>query len=191
MRVNYFYIRALEAAGDEEAVDVEQFSYPGPKPQSRETAILMLADTCESTVRAIKPANKAEIAEVVDSIIQARISEGQLDDSGLTLSDMKTTRNILIDMLQGVFHPRINYPSMPAKHVPAAIKPPADPALAPSKTTKTTELPVLTLDDGDDDTPLAQIPPLRRTQRIPSVSDAVNDDAPDKPKPEVPDDDHE
>ncbi|MBK8021444.1 MAG: HDIG domain-containing protein [Chloroflexi bacterium] len=109
-KVGYFYNKAVEQAGDTEAVDIDQFTYPGPKPQSRETAVMMLADSCESIVRARKPANKQEISEIVDSIFEQRMAEGQLDESNLTLRDLDMARNIFIEMLQGVFHPRINYP---------------------------------------------------------------------------------
>ncbi len=75
---------------------------------------MMLADSCESTVRARKPANKAEIVEIVDSIIDNRMRDGQLDESNLTLKDISITRDIFVEMLQAVFHPRINYPTLPA-----------------------------------------------------------------------------
>ncbi|MFN8531836.1 MAG: HDIG domain-containing protein [Anaerolineae bacterium] len=116
--VSYFYNQALKQASVDEPVDVEQFTYPGPRPRTRETAILMLADSCESSVRAAKPANKAEIEAIVGRIFDSRMREKQLDDSGLTLNDLTTIREILIDMLQAVFHPRIQYPTMPYANIP-------------------------------------------------------------------------
>ncbi|MBN1967711.1 MAG: HDIG domain-containing protein [Anaerolineae bacterium] len=106
----YFYMQAVaQAGGDEDAVGLTQFSYPGPRPRSRETAILMLADGCESTVRARRPSNKQEIADVIKEIFKKRMEEGQLDDSGLTLRDLSMIQNVFVETLQGVFHPRIAY----------------------------------------------------------------------------------
>ncbi|MGQ9910151.1 MAG: HDIG domain-containing metalloprotein [Candidatus Flexifilum sp.] len=112
--VSFFYNRAVLLAGDPETVDTAAFTYPGPKPQSRETAVLMLADSCESTVRARKPANRQEIEEIVEQMIDTRMREGQLDESNLTLNDIETIREIFVDMLQAMFHPRINYPALVA-----------------------------------------------------------------------------
>jgi putative nucleotidyltransferase with HDIG domain len=112
--VSYFYTQAVAQAGDDESVDSEQFTYPGPKPQTRETAILMLADSCESTVRAGKPSNKAEIEEIVDRIFESRLRDGQLNEANLTLNDLESVREIFVEMLQAVFHPRINYPTSTA-----------------------------------------------------------------------------
>jgi putative nucleotidyltransferase with HDIG domain len=108
-QVLYFYQLALERADDDEVVDEEQFTYPGPIPQSKETAILMLADTCEATVRSRKPTRKQEILEIVQQAIDGKIKAGQLDESGLTLNDLKIIRRTFVDMLQGIFHPRISY----------------------------------------------------------------------------------
>ncbi|MBL8161097.1 MAG: HDIG domain-containing protein [Anaerolineae bacterium] len=109
-QVLYFYDQAVARAGDDEVVDVEQFTYPGPKPQSRETAVLMLADSCEAAVRSRKPTKKQEIADTIQQIIDSKIRTGQLDESGLTLNDIRVIRRVFGDMLQAVFHPRISYP---------------------------------------------------------------------------------
>lgn len=122
-QILHFYQMALEQADDDEVVDEEQFTYPGPKPQSKETAILMLADTCEATVRARKPTRKPEILEIVQQSIEGKIKAGQLDESGLTLNDLKTIKRVFVDMLQGIFHPRISY-AAPA----TTATPPKEPA---------------------------------------------------------------
>lgn len=191
--VGYFYTRAVEQAGDEDSVDIEQFTYPGPKPQTRETAIMMLADSCESTVRARKPSNRAEIVDIVDSIIDNRMRDGQLDEANLTLRDISITRDIFVEMLQAVFHPRINYPSLPTPRrqttqelVPEVAAPVrediealeaitkaengAAPELETPRTSKTQtiEFPTVKL---DDDTPMTEVPPLRRTQRMTPVEE--------------------
>jgi putative nucleotidyltransferase with HDIG domain len=106
----YFYRQAVERAGGEEAhVDATLFTYPGPRPRSRETAILMLADSCESTVRARRPQNKQEIADAIEYIFDTRMQENQLDESGLTLRDLAVIKKVFVETLQGVFHPRIAY----------------------------------------------------------------------------------
>ncbi|MBC7810269.1 MAG: HDIG domain-containing protein [Burkholderiales bacterium] len=117
-RVAYFYQKAVDQAGSDAEVDVEQFTYPGPTPQSRETGLMMLADSCESTVRARRPTNRQEIFDIVQEIFDARTRDGQLDSSGLTTSDIKTIRNIFVEMLQAVFHPRINYPAGATQALP-------------------------------------------------------------------------
>jgi putative nucleotidyltransferase with HDIG domain len=115
-QVVYFYRQALDQAeGDGQAVNVEDFTYPGPRPQSRETAILMLADGCESSVRARRPQSREDIRETVDYIFETRLQSGQLDDSGLTLNDLRLLRDTFLTALQGVFHPRIAYPGAPGQ----------------------------------------------------------------------------
>ncbi len=109
-QVLYFYQQAVQRAGSDQGVDIEQFTYPGPKPQTKETAILMLADSSEATVRSRKPTKKQEIDEIIQHIIDGKIQSGQLDESSLTLNDLRAIKNIFVDMLQAVFHPRINYP---------------------------------------------------------------------------------
>jgi len=118
----YFYRKAQELAGDPETVDPRDFTYPGPRPQTRETAILMLADGCESSVRARRPQSKEHIEEAVNYIFDERLAKGQLDESGLTLNDLHALRETFLATLQGVFHPRIAYPGTPSqKALPAEI----------------------------------------------------------------------
>lgn len=109
-QVFVFYQRALQAVdGDEAAVDISDFTYPGPKPRSKETAILMLADSCEAAVRSIKPESKQAIRELVEKIVDGKRKDGQLDESELTLNDIRAIREAFVDILQGMFHPRIDY----------------------------------------------------------------------------------
>lgn len=113
MLTRYQYVNAVKAAGgDENEVDEELFRYPGPPPQSRETAILMLADGSEARVRAERPENSEKIREVIKSVIQNRISTGQLDHTGLTMRDMETITDSFATTLQGMYHPRIEYPTL-------------------------------------------------------------------------------
>ncbi|MCY3574634.1 MAG: HDIG domain-containing protein [Chloroflexi bacterium] len=108
-QVFVFHQRALAESGDENSVDPADFTYPGPIPQSRETAILMMADSCESAIRAVKPESNKKIAEVVHGIIDSKRNGGQLDASNLTLNDLKKIEDTFIDIFRGLFHPRIDY----------------------------------------------------------------------------------
>ena len=111
MPILYFLNKAREeAAASGEEVDLSRFCYDGPIPQSRETAILMLADGCESAVRANRPTSEEEIEEIVTRIIQQRLDLHQLDDSGLTLTDIKVIKDAFVRTLRGMYHPRIKYP---------------------------------------------------------------------------------
>ncbi len=110
--VHYFYARAIANAGDQEVIDPEQFRYPGPRPGSKETAIVLLADTCEAAVRAMHPANREEVAALVNRLIDERIADGEINESHLTFNDLQAIRQIFIQVLQGVHHPRISYPQI-------------------------------------------------------------------------------
>lgn len=108
-QVFVFYQKALANAGDENGVDPADFTYPGPIPQSRETAIVMMADSCESAIRAVQPESSKEIAEVVHNIIEGKRNDGQLDASSLTLNDLRKIEDTFTDIFRGLFHPRIDY----------------------------------------------------------------------------------
>ncbi|HSJ54397.1 MAG TPA: HDIG domain-containing protein, partial [Anaerolineae bacterium] len=106
-----FYRMALKNAGEGgEGVRKEDFAYAGPKPQSRETAILMLADGSEARVRSAEPASVEEIERIIAETIKNKLDEGQLDESDLTLRDLKEIQAAFVSVLKGVFHPRVKYP---------------------------------------------------------------------------------
>ncbi len=107
--VSYFYQRAVQES-DGQDVDENDFRYPGPKPQSKETAIVMLADSIEAWVRANRPSTQSEMERVIRQVINDRLIGGQLDECDLTLKDLDTIREAFISVLQGIFHPRIQYP---------------------------------------------------------------------------------
>ena len=106
--VSYFYNEALKEEGAEN-VNEEQFRYPGPKPNMKETAILMIADAVESAVRAAKNPSNEEIDAIINKIIKERLNDGQLSDSPLTLKDLKTIAETFSRMLRGMHHKRIKY----------------------------------------------------------------------------------
>jgi putative nucleotidyltransferase with HDIG domain len=108
--VSFFYTKAVQLVGDAALVDESDFRHQGPKPQSRETALVMLADSCEATVRAMRPISAEEVAEIVNRIIDQRASDGQLGECDLTLRDLQIIRETFISALKGAFHPRVKYP---------------------------------------------------------------------------------
>jgi len=105
--VAYFYRRAAEVNA---GIDPELFRYPGPRPRSRETALVMLADGCEATVRASADHSSERIREIVEGIVRERIEEGQFDDCPISLRDLRITGDSFASALAAVFHPRVEYP---------------------------------------------------------------------------------
>jgi len=121
MRAGFLYLKAVQQAnGDESQVDDRAFRYPGPKPQSKETALLMLADGCEAAVRAKGPSSVEELSEIVRKVVADRVACNQLSDCPLTLHDLDVIRESFTLTLQGVFHPRIQYPETNEIAAPAA-----------------------------------------------------------------------
>lgn len=118
--VSWFHHKATEREGAEN-VDTARFRYPGPKPQSREMAILMLADTVEATARAVKPAGANEIDQLIRKTIVTKLSEGQFDEADVSLRDIEKIRRAFLNILQGIYHPRIAYPE--AQRAPQALPP--------------------------------------------------------------------
>ncbi|OTA40659.1 MAG: hypothetical protein A6D92_14715 [Symbiobacterium thermophilum] len=92
----------------------KDFRYEGPKPRSRETAICMLADGCEASVRAMRQRGELspeQIEQQVRKIINDRLQQGQLDNCDLTLKDLDTIARVFVKVLSGVHHARIDYPA--------------------------------------------------------------------------------
>jgi putative nucleotidyltransferase with HDIG domain len=108
--VSFLYGKAVQQAGDAVLVDESAFRHPGPKPQSKETALVMLADGCEAAVRAMRPTSADEVAEIVNRVFAERLTDGQLSECDLTQRDLENARAVFTSALKGVFHPRIQYP---------------------------------------------------------------------------------
>ena len=94
-----------------EEVKEDNFKYPGPIPKSKEAGIIMLADSVEAAVRSITEPTKGKIEEMVNNIIQSRLSEGQLNNCDLTLNDLDKIRKAFLKSLSGIYHQRIEYPT--------------------------------------------------------------------------------
>ncbi|RKQ88997.1 HD family phosphohydrolase [Brockia lithotrophica] len=108
--LRYFYVRAREHDPD---VRVEAFRYPGPKPQFKEAAIVMLADSVEATVRSLKHPTPEEVEAAVNEVIREKIEDGQLGECDLTMREIELIRRAFLETLAGIFHRRIEYPKLP------------------------------------------------------------------------------
>ena len=116
-RVEYFYRMALEQAEqDKTVVDESAFRYPGPKPNTKETGILMLCEAIEAAVRSIKEPDILKIETMIDKIINQRIEDGQLSECPLTLDELKKIKGTvdgtsgMLPVLRGIYHIRVEYP---------------------------------------------------------------------------------
>ncbi|MEK7693552.1 MAG: HDIG domain-containing metalloprotein [Chloroflexota bacterium] len=112
--VAYFYRKAAE---HDPNVDPALFAYPGPRPQSKETAIVMLADSTEAMIRSSPDRSPERIDQLVEEVIGERVGEGQLDDSDLTLRDLRTIAESFKATMRAVYHPRVQYPEPTAMEV--------------------------------------------------------------------------
>ena len=108
MTMAYFFHRALEADPN---TDAAVYSYPGPRPHTREAALLMLADGCEGAVRALPAKSPEAIRDIVNQIVDERVATGQLSRCSLTLRDLSVIRVALVEVLNGIYHPRVEYPA--------------------------------------------------------------------------------
>ena len=109
--MSYFHGKALrETGGREDLVDERLYRYPGPKPQTREAAILMLADGVEASVRSLDEKDEESIRAMVDRIVDGRVDDGQLDDAELTLRNIAQIKDAFVGQLLGMYHSRIKYP---------------------------------------------------------------------------------
>ncbi|MCK4724593.1 MAG: HDIG domain-containing protein [Anaerolineales bacterium] len=130
MLTRYQYVKAVESAGgDKSKVDKYMFRYPGPRPQSRETAILMLADGCEARLRAERPDGKDELRNVIKEVVDNRLSSEQLDNTDLTLRDLDDIIESFTTTLRGIYHPRIEYPKLEQQEQPIFDPTPTRPSL--------------------------------------------------------------
>lgn len=107
--VSYFYHKAKQ--NGQADVKIEDFRYDGPKPQSKEAAIVMLADSTEAAVRSIKEPTSKNIEEMITNIINGKLEDGQLDECGLSLKNLKDIKKAFSAVMMGIFHERIEYPN--------------------------------------------------------------------------------
>ena len=108
--LHFFLRKAQSQAKPGEVIDEKDFRYPGPKPQFKEAAIMMLADSCEAAARSLARPDPENIRAIVLKIVDAVISDGQLDECDLTLQEITTIREAMISALTAIYHARIDYP---------------------------------------------------------------------------------
>ncbi len=110
-RVDFFYQEELKKrGGDKEAVSEKDFRYPGPKPRSKESAIIMICDSIEAASRSIEETSEATLKELIDRIIAGKTDDGQLDESKLTFEEISLIKKALLKALPLMYHVRIKYP---------------------------------------------------------------------------------
>ncbi|WP_051569114.1 HD family phosphohydrolase [Alkaliphilus transvaalensis] len=114
--VAYFYHKAKNSENGEN-VDIESFRYKGQKPQTKETAIVMLADSVEAAVRSLSSPNKEKVEKLINKIIKDKLEDGQLEESNLTLGELEKLKNTFVNVILGIFHERIEYPDLDLKEV--------------------------------------------------------------------------
>jgi putative nucleotidyltransferase with HDIG domain len=107
--MSYFYNKAKEDS-DPKDINESDFRYPGPSPKSKETAIVMLADTVEAATRTLGNPSAGRLRKQVEELVEQRFLEGELDDSDLTMRDLKGIIEGFMSVLLGIFHQRIEYP---------------------------------------------------------------------------------
>jgi hypothetical protein len=121
--ISYFYNKALEE--QDESIDLvheADFRYPGPKPQFKEAALLMLADSIEAAARSLDEPTPGRLTSLVRNIIQSKFLDGQLEECDLTLSDLSVIENCYRRVILGIYHQRIDYPTQ-APRLPPALPP--------------------------------------------------------------------
>ena len=114
----YFYQKALET-DSHSSLKKDDFRYPGPRPRSKESGLLMLADTVEAAVRSLKDPTPAHIRNMVTKLVDSRAQEGELDRSGMTLYDLHLIKEKFISILTGIYHKRIAYPGQEEEEAPS------------------------------------------------------------------------
>lgn len=105
--LKFFLHKAKE---EDKEVDEKKFCYPGPKPQTKEAAVINIADSVEAAVRSIKQPTAEKIQQLVNSIIQSRLQEHQFDECDVSIKELKQIETVLCETLNGIFHSRIEYP---------------------------------------------------------------------------------
>lgn len=166
--IGFFYHHAVQEYG-EENVDKEKYRHYGPRPQTKESAIVMVADSCEAAMHSVRPQDFESLQRLIRRIIASKISTGELDNSPLTLREIDVIGSSFIDTLQGVFHTRIRYPSgkqemglLPEEDLsalPATIGG-REQSDVQAETSVTQEQVVVAESRGDDDDPGADSPPV-------------------------------
>lgn len=114
--IYYFYRKAMDQAKSGEQIHADDFRYPGPKPQSRETAVVMLADSVEAASRSVEEPTAENLRQAVRKIINDKFIDGQLDECDLTLKDLHKIQESFVSDLVAIFHTRVKYPKLKSEN---------------------------------------------------------------------------
>jgi putative nucleotidyltransferase with HDIG domain len=134
-RMDFFYTKAMDLARndpDETKIDEikeQDYRYPGPKPRTKETGIMMLADAVEAAVRTIEDPTPQRLEQTIEELIRKRFEEGELDECPLTVKDLTKIRSAFLGVLIGIYHTRVKYPDTPRRKTtrrPGGTEPPAE-----------------------------------------------------------------
>lgn len=153
----FFYRRAAATNPD---VSADVFKYPGPKPQSRETALVMIADASEAAVRASTDRSAERIRTIVEGVIRERVEEGEFDECDLTMRDLRTVADSYVGTLSAVYHPRVEYPEPTRRELATRGGGTARPPRASSAPRPTTPTGSVIVPPGEEDDLIS--PPMRR-----------------------------
>jgi len=107
--MNFFYQKAVNAKETGEASE-DDYRYPGPRPQTKEAAIVMLGDVVEAATRTLKDPTHSRLKGIIEELVDGRFQEGQLNESPLTLRDLERIKESFLTILAGTFHTRVEYP---------------------------------------------------------------------------------
>jgi putative nucleotidyltransferase with HDIG domain len=155
-RTLHFFLRKAQAqALPGEEVNEAEFRYPGPKPQFKESAIMMIADSCEAAARSLSHPNPENISTIVTKIVDAIISDGQLDECNLSLKELTTIREAIITSLTAIYHARIDYPGFNPPELTSGLRQLPDPQYDTEERgvsyTKTSEIPINQAGEVEDE----------------------------------------
>ena len=143
-RIDFFYNKALQLAqnSDDETkmdeINEEDYRYPGPKPQTKETGIMMLADAVEAAARTIEEPTPQRLSDAIDELVKRRRDEGELDECSLTLRDLTKIKSAFLTVTVGIYHTRVRYPEPPRARV---RKPRPVPVASPEELPPATDIP--------------------------------------------------
>lgn len=121
--VYYFYRKQLEKmGGDKTKVDEREFRYPGPKPRTKESAIIMIADSFEAASRSLEKVNEETLTELINRLVRDKVEDGQFDQCMITFEELSRVKKVLVKTLLAAGHSRIKYPSQERKTIPLRLE---------------------------------------------------------------------
>ena len=121
--IQYFYAKAVEAAEEGMTVDPDDFRYPGKRPNTREAGIIFLADRVEAACRTLPDPTRETIGGMIEKLVNSAVTDGQLVECSLTISELYTVMDTFTETLLGIYHHRIEYPGMPVQPPRSGVVP--------------------------------------------------------------------